>query len=333
MKTKALLVVFLLIIATVPLLGSISPAAHAASPSISAMVNSHQCAGNLTGAITCKIHVTQYDAIIAFATCLSPTLACGLQVITASDNESNSFTEVAAEGVSCSFGSCVEFAFSANASATHTDAITFRSTGTVPFFGADIYDVHGSTLAGLVTSAGASPAGSSVAVSSFSAASGGLVLSAAVASPATSLSWAAGSGYTLVTGQPQYEAHNYWQASEYGAVGGPTTAPFTLTNGGGGFAEVAISLASSSAPPPYTITACSYTQLQCWWYPFLFFMLYGVIFMMVGAIGGASRTGMNVLLLAGLDNAALAATTMGILNFTVPLLFIVLTVVYFVRSK
>lgn len=65
----------------------------------------------------------------------------------------------------------------------------------------------------------------------------------------------------------------------------------------------------------------------------LYFLSYTVIFMMVGAFGGASGKGMNFLLLSGLTNASLAATVMGMLTFTVPLFLIILTVLYTVRIR
>ncbi|MDE1824667.1 MAG: hypothetical protein KGH74_05230 [Candidatus Micrarchaeota archaeon] len=81
------------------------------------------------------------------------------------------------------------------------------------------------------------------------------------------------------------------------------------------------------------VQACTWFQFQCWAYPFTFFMFYVVVFMMVGALGGASGKGMNVMLLAGLDNAAIAGTAMGMLTPTIPIIALVLTVVYMVRFR
>ncbi|MDE1824342.1 MAG: hypothetical protein KGH74_03515 [Candidatus Micrarchaeota archaeon] len=52
---------------------------------------------------------------------------------------------------------------------------------------------------------------------------------------------------------------------------------------------------------------------------------------MVGALAGASDRGMIYLALSGLTLGALAATLMGMLTVTMPLLLMILTVIYAVR--
>lgn len=80
-----------------------------------------------------------------------------------------------------------------------------------------------------------------------------------------------------------------------------------------------------------TVIACSWFSWECWWYPLLFLLSYFGVFVMVGALAGASDRGMIYLALSGLTLGALAATLMGMLTVTMPLLLMILTVIYAVR--
>lgn len=82
-----------------------------------------------------------------------------------------------------------------------------------------------------------------------------------------------------------------------------------------------------------TIIPCSWFQVQCWWYPSLFFGLYIAIFMIVAKKGEASGSGTIYMALSALNLSAMTQTLMGLLTFIVPLLLIVLTVVYAVRFR
>ena len=140
-----------------------------------------------------------------------------------------------------------------------------------------------------------------------------------------------GSGYSALS--PTSECH-----TGYGLSGqteswssGTTTGPMTVSSNSN-WLEVVIEADGFPSSSTTVVQACTWFQFQCWWYPFLFFMLYTVVFMFVGAIGGASGRGMNTLLLAGLTNASIAGTAMGMLTPALPIMSAVLTVVYLVRA-
>ena len=91
-------------------------------------------------------------------------------------------------------------------------------------------------------------------------------------------------------------------------------------------------------PNPLNITIfvtkpCSLTQLQCWWYPTLFFGLYLGVFSIVARKAETTSDGTTYMMVSALDVGALAQTAMGLLNFAIPLVLITLTVVYVVRGK
>ncbi|MDE1824343.1 MAG: hypothetical protein KGH74_03520 [Candidatus Micrarchaeota archaeon] len=81
------------------------------------------------------------------------------------------------------------------------------------------------------------------------------------------------------------------------------------------------------------VVPCTWFQLQCWWYPTLFFGLYLGVFTLVARKAEITRDGTLYMELAALNAAAAAQTLMGLLTFMVPLLLITLTVVYAVRLR
>ena len=81
------------------------------------------------------------------------------------------------------------------------------------------------------------------------------------------------------------------------------------------------------------VSTCTWFQLQCWLYPFAFYMVYMVMILMVGAFGGISARGMTYIMLVSLAFASGVEVMMGIQTIAFPLILTIITTVYAWRFR
>ena len=82
-------------------------------------------------------------------------------------------------------------------------------------------------------------------------------------------------------------------------------------------------------PLQVTVTsACTAFQFQCELYPFFFYMVFLVLFIMIGALAHATTRGVFFLLLAGFALSSMFQVMLGLMPFTVPMLSLIVLAVY-----
>jgi hypothetical protein len=248
------------------------PSAHGSStqPSVSvASTNSSaNCENNnslTTSSFTCSLSTTAGSTVVVFLGCLSgPTANCNSP--TATDSQGNTYHFVDNVETSCAGITCEEFAFSATASSTGEDTLTM-GTAAHAYLGADLYDVSRINATAVKVGFGGSSMNDAPATFiPLTLQANGFVVAGVIANDASAFS--AGTGFTLIPGQPCYSCgmNGGWQAGEYqvSGTGGSTSSPFGYSATNDGWAELALSFAPNvgttsvtCAPAPVGVASAS----------------------------------------------------------------------------
>lgn len=93
------------------------------------------------------------------------------------------------------------------------------------------------------------------------------------------------------------------------------------------------SVAPAYAADTIVVQACTWFQLQCWFYPFLFYMVFMVLVLVVGALGRVSARGMTYMMFVSLAFASGVEVMMGIMTIALPLILTIITTVYAWRFR
>lgn len=224
--------------------------------------------------------------------------------------------------------------FSATAKSSGADTISYKCqpSAVVDSVWAFIYEVtgqgpnvasgYGGANTGSTFTTNNSPSGISFPANTFLVA---VVESAAVSNVSVAAGFTVASEHGFSTAAQSY----------FGTDAGVTSpSTFQSTDGSSTWALMA---AAFSGPVQQVVAtqviACTAFQLQCWWYPMLFFGVYGGAFMMAGGAGKVSPKGLTFLMLSGLTFASLTMVLMDMINIMFPLMLTALSVLFVVRSR
>lgn len=194
---------------------------------------SNNCQANGATSFTCTLSVTTGHILVLFAGWLHAAAGGSIPTFTPADSQSNSFTFVTSIGLSGTCGSghdfCQTWVYTvASAASTGTDTFTF-TYGANGILSGNVYDISGASLSGLQSGVGTSvpnSASSTFAVTPFPA---GALSIAGYATDGATQPYSAGTGFTLITNQPQPASAGSWFAGESGDTGtGNTTCPMSL---------------------------------------------------------------------------------------------------------
>lgn len=126
-------------------------------------------------------------------------------------------------------------------------------------------------------------------------------------------------------------------AFQYSANGPAGVAPVSWTQSGGvspfNVRFDAVQVCTNCEGTVTVTIACTYTQLQCWWYPSLFMLLFSGFFLVVaGASRASPKTAMH-LFLSGLTYGSFVAVIFGIMNITFPLVLLLVNTFFILRMR
>jgi hypothetical protein len=118
-------------------------------------------------------------------------------------------------------------------------------------------------------------------------------------------------------------------------VSSPTTMPIVVT-ATHTVNQTVYTYAAAAFGPAYAavvVVPCTFTQLQCWWYPMLFMLAFSGVFLMVAGVSKTPPKQAMFLFLCGLSFGSVVAVIFGLLTIIVPLALLVLNVLYVVRFR
>ena len=144
-----------------------------------------------------------------------------------------------------------------------------------------------------------------------------------------------GTGFTGIHTGSNVDAMVFEYSVDGTGFSSPTTFPMSITCVGTGDYN-GIGAVFGLIPPnvnEIVIQACTFFQLQCWWYPMLFFGLYAGGICLVGIGGRISSRGFTYMALFGLTMASLIQVMMGLLSVMFPIILLSVSVIYAVRSR
>lgn len=113
-------------------------------------------------------------------------------------------------------------------------------------------------------------------------------------------------------------------------AGATTTTPASLA---GHPAWAVVGAVFGNPSTVFLVVACTFFQLQCWWYPTLFMGMYMAPFLAIGSKGRISTKGKTFLVLGGMVYGSLIEVIMGIMTILIPLLLIIVWVLYTFRFQ
>lgn len=146
------------------------------------------------------------------------------------------------------------------------------------------------------------------------------------------LVFSAGTGYTAVGGHAPFNGDAEFGTPPGSGVSNPTNFPASCS-GNTNWLEAAVLIGIQVTSTTTVVAACTWYQLQCWWYPMLYFGVYGGVFMFTGGAGKVSPRGLTYLLLSGLTFAGLAMVLMDMISIMIPLMLTATTLLYVVRTR
>jgi hypothetical protein len=82
-----------------------------------------------------------------------------------------------------------------------------------------------------------------------------------------------------------------------------------------------------------SVVACTFTQIQCWYYPILFMGMYDALFFTQGILARVSTKGLIYLMLSGFTLGSIVALLMGILGIQLVILCMLSLVIWFWRFR
>ena len=138
--------------------------------------------------------------------------------------------------------------------------------------------------------------------------------------------WAAGTSYTLNGNVGDNSAGEYSVTKS-----GATNFPMTVGTAGTVWVEAGIWFHTSI--PNIVVSTCSWFQLQCWFYPFLFYMVFLVVVLAVGAVGRVSTKGLTYMMFVSLAFSSGVQVMMGIQTLAFPLILTIIATVYAWRFR
>lgn len=209
-------------------------------------------------------------------------------------------------------------------SGTITFTFTFGATG---FIEGNLYDIFGASMAGSTHSNGAANS-QPMQVSAFTAQF--LTLANYLCDGCTGTN-TAGSGYTLVSGQPVYPSNGFWGIGENSnSVSGNNEQCKITQSASIGFAGTCLSF-TGSLPVTSFVIPCTFFQLQCWLFPIFYMALFLTVPMAAAAALRASYKAMFYVLLSCSTFFSVLEIMLGIMTIMVPLFLIVVNVLYSFR--
>lgn len=317
----------------------------------SAATKNHECFGAIvnsnTANATCTID-TKYD-LIAVAVQVQDATDAGftsVKVATLTDNHSNLFGMRAQVqhlvGGNCDVISCYDSEiWSATALGTfpYTDILTITldhalTGGSEGFI--EAYDVTGADNTTVATggefcesSCGGSPI-ANVPSMTFDSSKPFFILTGVFDDCSLG-----GSGVACTAGSSAFTIGEYptnpESASEWSVTAtSPTTAPMHVASA---WYDVAVVFGPLSFATETAVTKCLYTQIQCWWYPMLFYGVFAGSFLVVGRAGSADPRGLTYLLLAALTFCSLIQVQMNMTNIMLPVILSITGIAYAVRGR
>jgi hypothetical protein len=241
-------------------------------------------------------------------------------------------------GANCNAGNCFDDEiWYAVAIASGAITITFTysqnfGTAGAQVQGEDFVGMLGTDLVGTGTFSCSSSCGSSYStVGSVAVNSGNLPVSSIWTSCEASNTLTPASGYTKFSPASLFEG-----ATEYGTPPTYTGVSPTFFSWFCSTTEniiIDVGAVFGSIPPVTKVVACTFTQIQCWWYPMFFYGVFAVPFLIIGKAGGANGREFTYLLLAGLTFCSMIQVQMNMTNIMMPMILSLGGIIYAVRSR
>lgn len=114
---------------------------------------------------------------------------------------------------------------------------------------------------------------------------------------------------------------------------GSTTMGSTITATGSSNIYATRAVASYGiAVPTYVVVACNFFQIQCWWYPFLMYLVVLVPFAMIGVVGKVPSKNMGLLFLGSITYCSLIQVIMDMGTPLFPILLTLAAIAYALRT-
>jgi hypothetical protein len=260
------------------------------------------------------------------------------------DNQTNTWSLAKAAqynfGANCAAGNCLdsEIWYTQSTSAAGHDSViaTFSTTPTGTM---EMIDVTGLTpnVAATTSSTCASPCAGplTTATSLAQTQTTDFVISSAFTSCQASGILTPGTNYTPTTPPNTFDGAIEYSNSSSGFVPTPTNFSWSCSVNFGNAIDVGVVFGPLVSITNLTtkVVACTWFELQCWWYPMLFFGVYGGTFILTGGAGKVSSRGVTYLMLSALTFGGLAMVMMDMMNVMIPLILAALTALYAVRTR
>lgn len=312
----------------------------------------HECKGAIvssaSGVVTCTVD-TKYDLLAVAVQAQDGTLNTQTQVhvSTVTDNHGNKFGQRSQTqhsiGANCLSGNCFDseiwsatalgtFPYSDVITVTLDHALTGGSEGFIEAF--DVTGADNTTVGtgGQFCESSCGTGNTAVPPITFNTGAAYFAL-AGIFNDCTGPGLA-GSGCLATTGYTQscYPTNPEGCAEWSVTVASPATFPFGNAYGQPWY-ETAVVFGPLAFATETAITKCLFTQIQCWWYPLLFYGVFGGAFMVVGRAGSVDPRGLTYLLLAALTFCSLIQVQMNMTNIMLPVILSITGIAYAVRGR
>lgn len=201
-----------------------------------------------------------------------------------------------------------------------------------------VFDISGLPILGLVgsqTSTGTCNAATTYNTGSQDYGSAAII---AVAVPSVCSSThviAAGTSFTMLSSSASSDTDSVGgiEYATSGVIVGPTNFPWSVPVYSGTaspWLEVGAAF-GSGAPTVNSVVACTFFQLECWWYPLMFFGMYEGFFLGVAMTFRMSEKAIFYTLFSGGTIATFIEIELGIMTFLVPLMLLAILISYSFR--
>jgi hypothetical protein len=241
-------------------------------------------------------------------------------------------------GISCAAGNCFDdeiwYATSTSSGAitiTFTYSQNFGAAG-AQVQGEDVVGLSDKDLVGTSYSTCTAACGTSFLTSgTVNAASGSFPVGSIWTSCEASSTLSPGAGYTKFSPASLLEGASEYSTPPSYTGANPTNFPFTCSNSMSTI--IVVGAVFGAVPAVSTVVACTFTQIQCWWYPMFFYGVFAVPFLIIGKAGGVNGREFTYLLLAGLTFCSMIQVQMNMTNIMMPMILSLASIVYAVRSR
>lgn len=221
---------------------------YAGAPTINTSVASNTCHAATATSFTCSATLTAGHVVIVGIGYLIAGHP-GVPTLTVSDSQSNTFTLIISRVCSGCGDTLVTYLYDiASAASSGSDTFTFSWTGgNAAQLGADIYDLNNAATTGIVSSQGDGFSAGTMSSSVASFTSVGLTIGQVLCDGCTG-NYVAGSGFQLITNQPNFPTAGNAIMSQFSSTAGSgSTCPATNSAGSSAWAEVCAGIPISGA--------------------------------------------------------------------------------------